>query len=193
MTIAVETVGPDRDASSTLANFMTDTVRSLRAFALVGIAATLVHYLVLIILVNTYIVPSVALANILGFSASISVTYLGNRFFVFQGKRGHLHGFVLLLIGYLFVMTLHTGMMVGLTQGYIFEFLAGPAGNFGGDLLLGIWSGIIDLIPAGIAGLMTGDDTMSTSTTLAFLAASGLAAIINYCWSRFVVFEHKRH
>ncbi|MCI5046285.1 MAG: GtrA family protein [Aquisalinus sp.] len=162
---------------------------SLGAFALVGIAATIVHYLVLMLLLKTGLVASLIAANLLGFAAALLVSYIGNHVYVFDGGRSHVQGFAIMVAGYLGVMAFHTTLMIGLTEGQIFAFLQGPAAPFGGAALLGLWYGVLDILPAWLSQHMAGDTPLTTSTTIAFLASSGSAAVLTYCWNRFIVFK----
>ena len=167
------------------------TLRSLRAFAAVGILATLVHYVILEALLKTGAIPSLALANAIGYCSALVVSYTGNRYFVFDGKRGHLDGFFILVIGYLLVLALHTGLILGLTGGQIISTLEGPLAPVGGSFLTGIWYGLLDTFPAGLTEFLIGDNRTQLSTTPAFLAASGTAAVVTYFWNRLVVFQIK--
>ncbi|WP_306252925.1 GtrA family protein [Parvularcula sp. IMCC14364] len=168
---------------------LSDLAKSLGAFAMVGIAATLVHYLILMVLMETGLVTSLAAANLLGFGGGLLISYLGNHYFVFDGGRSHVHGFALMVAGYIIVMLLHTGLMIGLTQGQIFTFLQGPVASVGGEALIGLWQWFISIMPAWLSPHLVGDTSLTTSTTIAFIASSGTAAVLTYCWNRFIVFK----
>ena len=183
--------GTEPGAQPTLMQKIAEIGRSFQAFLLVGIAATIVHYAVLQTVLKSGVTESLAYGNMLGFCSGLIISYTGNRFLVFDGKRSHLSGLLWLLAGYFVVMLIHTGLIVGLAEGGLFRFLSGPAATFGGALLLSIWDGVLTLLPSGLVKSLTGETTRELSTTAAFLVATGTAAVLTYCWNRFVVFQPK--
>ena len=168
------------------------TLRSFRAFIIVGLIATLIHYVVLKLLMGGDSAMPLILANILGYCSALIVSYTGNRYFVFEAKRGHLNGFAVLVVGYLIVLAIHTGIIVGLTDGAIMETMNSWLAPFGGQLLLNMWFGIVNFLPPSWSANLTGETGLSMSTTAAFFFASGAAAVLTYGWNRFVVFQPKQ-
>ncbi len=192
MTVTAEIADPGSDVlSRSIAREIIETLRSFRNFALVGIVATIVHYLVLILLISGNVIQSLVVANMLGFCSAIFVSYAGNRFFVFDGKHGHLSGFIALAAGALTAAGIHTGLLVGLTEGQVFTFLGGPMSALGGQVLIDLWRGVLAVLPEFVAQNLVGQTPLSMSTTAAFFIASGVAAVLTYCWNRFVVFQSK--
>lgn len=168
------------------------TLKSLRGFAVVGLLATLTHYTVLKSLQLSGIVDSLAVMNVIGFCASISISYIGNRFFVFEAKHNHLRSAFYLLIGYLAVMVIHTSLLVGLTNGSVIHLLEGPLHYIGGGVLVWFWKFLIESLPLGSGALLVDQSYDRFSTTAAFLLATSIAACLNYLWNRLVVFQHRR-
>jgi putative flippase GtrA len=58
-------------------------------FAINGVVATAAHYMILVTLIEVARVPSVGLANGLASVVGITVSYLGNRWFVFGSSAPH--------------------------------------------------------------------------------------------------------
>ena len=63
-------------------------MRSVTSFLLVGVSATAVHHLVVIVLVESSLLPP-AVANVPGFATAWWVSYLGHRRFTFRSTRPH--------------------------------------------------------------------------------------------------------
>jgi len=81
-------------------------------FALVGIAATLVHFLVIVVLVDLlgWLAPTPA--TVVGSAFGILTAYLGNYGFVFRLDDGRHHRYAPRFAAtYLSVMAIHAGMM----------------------------------------------------------------------------------
>ncbi|HEX6980809.1 MAG TPA: GtrA family protein [Alphaproteobacteria bacterium] len=63
-------------------------IQSLR-FAAVGIAATLVHFLTVAVLIDGLGFPIASVANVMGVVAGSSVSYFGNFFWTFRAEGRH--------------------------------------------------------------------------------------------------------
>ena len=166
-------------------------LRSIRAFIIVGLLATLLHFIILKFLLMGETPPHIAIANTIAYLCSLGVSYIGNRYFVFDGKRNHLSGFVTLAFGYLIAMSVHTGIMVGLVEGGLMQAMNSWLAPVGGQLLLDIWFWLLNLMPESWAAALQGTTRLSMSTNAAFIFASGVAAVMTYLWNRLVVFQPK--
>ena len=166
--------------------------RSIGGFVLVGLLATLWHYGVLKLLTSGAITLPLALANVIGYCSALMISYTGNRYFVFTGKRGHMDGFTWLAVGYLIALCVHTGIMIGLTGGDLLSAFDSWLAPYGGWLIVDIWTGILSVLPHNLSSLMQGETPLSVSTTLAFLCACFVSSLLTYCWNRFVVFQPKQ-
>ncbi len=162
--------------------FLRETIRSIGAFIIVGILATIVHFVVLKSLLASDLVSALWLANLMAFFCSLVVSYIGNHFFVFAKKRNHLEAFGVLLTGYTMAMLINTAVLVGLARGMIFTFFYGPAEAYGGGPLMALWRYLAETFP------FLGDN-QAMSTNAAFIVATGTSAFITYMWNRFVVFQ----
>ncbi len=156
-------------------------------FLFTGILATLVHYVVLRMLLAAGL--SMGPSNVLGFVTALMVTYIGNRYFVFEARRGHVSSFAGVAAGAVTGAFIHTSLMIGFTSGAVLSFLAGPAADFGGRGLIFFWQQVLTLVGEQLAGVMTGESLLELSTGFSFVIASGTVAVLTYCWNRFVVFK----
>ena len=89
-------------------------------FAVVGVAATAVHYLVIVLLVDGLAWTGPTPATVVGSVFGIATAYLGNALFVFAAiERRHAVHAPRFVVVYLTVMAIHAGMM------YLFADLLG--------------------------------------------------------------------
>lgn len=163
----------------------------MRGFAVVGIIAAIAHYIVLRLLQSSGLIPSLALMNMIGFGTGTLVSYLGNRFFVFDAKHSHVRGFLYMLAGYVAAMLTHTGLMVSLTNGSLYSFLDGPARVAGGGFLVWVWQAMINLTPPSLHHFLYEGNAANFSTVSAFLASTSVSASMTFLWNRLVVFDQK--
>jgi putative flippase GtrA len=66
---------------------MKERQRQLLRYVVNGLAATLVHYLVLYSCLEIVGVKSAGLANVVASAVGISVSFIGNRYFVFPAQK----------------------------------------------------------------------------------------------------------
>lgn len=87
-------------------------LRQLLRYVVNGLVATVVHFAVLSVLVEVVHLPSKGAANLLAAIVAISVSFLGNRYFVFAATQarasGQLWRFLLL---YAAIALLNGGLM----------------------------------------------------------------------------------
>ena len=88
-------------------------------FAAVGVAATSVHFLTVVLIVDVLGLPNATLATFAGCVLGILTSYAGNHRWTFKARRRHLYYFSRFLTAYASVMLLHTGLM------YVMEHLLG--------------------------------------------------------------------
>ena len=165
--------------------------KPVATFIVVGVLAALIHYVVLMVLINTALPNHLGLANIIGFCSAILVSYSGNRFFVFEGKRSHKSSFFIMLIGYLISMWASTLVLVGLVEGVILNGLSGSLAPFGGSFIVALWQWVHDILPSPMASFFFQKESINFTPTAGFLAATFVAAVMNYLWNRFVVFQKR--
>lgn len=95
-------------------------------YVLNGLAATAVHYAVLMINMDLLNMPSAGIANLIAACFGIAASFLGNRYFVFAGTSAPLHNqaakFVLL---YGVIAIIHGGIL------YLWTDLAGLPYSWG--------------------------------------------------------------
>ncbi|MES9967875.1 MAG: GtrA family protein [Sedimenticola sp.] len=95
-------------------------------FALVGILATLVHYLVIVMLVDLLGWMGPTPATVVGSIFGIATAYAGNYLYVFGlSDRKHDHYAPRFVFTYLSVMAIHAGMM------YLFADILGLRYEYG--------------------------------------------------------------
>ena len=63
---------------------MISRIVEIARFGVVGLIATGVHFVTLTMLVEIWQVPPIPISSIVGNAAGISVSFVGNRYFVFQ-------------------------------------------------------------------------------------------------------------
>ena len=80
-------------------------------FAIVGVAATAVHFMVLSLLVEGFGLRPVGLANGLAAIVGIVVSYAGNHGFVFASGEAHRRAAPRFLLTYALIAMLHGGLM----------------------------------------------------------------------------------
>jgi putative flippase GtrA len=81
-------------------------------FIIVGITATLVHYLIIVLLVDMFDLMSPTPATVVGSIFGILTAYIGNYTFVFSiSDSRHGHYAPRFVTTYLAVMSIHAGMM----------------------------------------------------------------------------------
>ena len=85
--------------------------KSLGAFALVGLAATLIHYAALWTLVERFHLPFIGLANTLAAIVGISSSYWGNRVFVFPTGQRTVETLPRFFLAYGVMLLLHSVLM----------------------------------------------------------------------------------
>jgi putative flippase GtrA len=81
-------------------------------FVVVGIAATLTHLLVAVLLIDGLGLPSAAAANALGVIAGSSVSYAGNYFWTFRRGGSHLMRLPKFIVSYMTVFVLSSLAML---------------------------------------------------------------------------------
>ena len=166
-------------------------IRSVAAFVVVGLVATLWHYGMLKLLTGGIVSLPLAVANVAGYCSALMISYLGNRYFVFTAKRNHLDGFFLLALGSLIAIALHTGLVVGLAEGSLLGAFDSWLAPYGGRLVVDTWTGFFSLLPQGWSQVLQGETPLSLSTTAAFICATFASSVLTYAWNRFVVFQPK--
>ncbi len=65
--------------------------RELRRYVINGLAATALHYGVLLFNLNVLLIPSAAIANFLAATVAIVASFFGSRFFVFRASQRPAH------------------------------------------------------------------------------------------------------
>lgn len=90
-------------------------IQSLR-FAAVGIAATLVHFLTVAVLIDGLGFPIASVANVMGVVAGSSVSYLGNCFWTFRAEGRHVARVVRFAVVYGLVFSLNGLIMLVATD-----------------------------------------------------------------------------
>lgn len=80
-------------------------------FGLNGVAATAVHYAILVALVEGAGLGSVGLASAFAAAGGIAVSYLGNHYYVLRADIAHHKAAPRFLVCYAIVIGLHTGLM----------------------------------------------------------------------------------
>lgn len=81
-------------------------------FIVVGIAATLTHFLTAVFLIDGLGLPSAAAANALGVVAGSSVSYAGNYFWTFRRGGSHLVRLPKFIVSYMTVFVLSSLAML---------------------------------------------------------------------------------
>lgn len=98
-----------------------------------GLAATLVHYVALIVLIEGAGFSSAGLANGIAAVFGISASYIGNRYFVFQSGATLMRTLPPFLILYATIALLHAAVLAIWTDyaklPYTIGFLIGTAGS----------------------------------------------------------------
>jgi putative flippase GtrA len=85
-------------------------------FIINGLAATIVHLLLLIIFTEIFKIDSIVVSNAAAGLFAIMVSFFGNRRFVFKSKSTDVYSQIFkFLILYLSILTLHTLLMTFLT------------------------------------------------------------------------------
>ena len=82
-----------------------------KRFVLVGLGATMAHFLVLSAAVHVFQIASLTVATLLGTCVGIVVSYLGHHRYTFAAVGGHVPRFSMFVIVYGVVMSLHAGLM----------------------------------------------------------------------------------
>lgn len=90
---------------------MTRLVKQSGLFLVVGIAATLVHYLIILLLVDLLGWLRPTPATVVGSVFGIATSYLGNHRLVFEAAGRHQHYAPRFVLTYLVVMGIHAGLM----------------------------------------------------------------------------------
>ena len=85
-------------------------------FIVVGLAATLVHFLMILALVDVLGWMGPTAATGIGSVIGISVSYLGNHRFVFNAQGQHAHYALRFVFTYLVVTGIHTSLMYLFTE-----------------------------------------------------------------------------
>lgn len=81
-------------------------------FILNGLAATAVHFTVLSVAIQVLLISPAALANFIAAIFGITVSFLGNRYFVFRSHTERIVAQVLRFIGlYVTIAFLHAGLL----------------------------------------------------------------------------------
>ena len=95
-------------------------------FVINGLFATAVHFAVLTIGIEIVHLPSAAIANFVAALAGISVSFLGNRYFVFHEHTGTVTGQAARFAGlYFAIAALHAGFMYLWADLYGFDYRFG--------------------------------------------------------------------
>ena len=91
---------------------MRDLISQGGRFALIGVIATLVHFVVIVLLVEILGLLTPTPSTVIGSIFGITVAYLGNYWFVFRldDQRHDLYA-PRFVVTYLGVMAIHAGMM----------------------------------------------------------------------------------
>jgi putative flippase GtrA len=113
-----------------------------------GVAATAVHYFVLFSGIEFFQLNSAGFANLLASIFGISVSFIGNRYFVFRSREnricaqaikfiglymiiGFLHGLTLYFWSDVYRLNYHYGFMIAVTIQFLLGYLAGKTIIFG--------------------------------------------------------------
>ena len=90
---------------------MRDEVYRVIRFAVNGLVATAIHYIVLVALVEGANVTPIALATIIAANCGIAASYLGNRNFVMRAEIPHREAITRFLVCYAAVIGVHGALM----------------------------------------------------------------------------------
>ncbi len=95
---------------------MRQLMRQSSAFLVVGAIATLVHYLIIVVLVDLLSIMRPTPATAVGSVVGIAVAYVGNQRLVFQADGAHRIYVPKFVATYLSVMAIHAGLMYLFTE-----------------------------------------------------------------------------
>jgi putative flippase GtrA len=101
-------------------------VPEILRYGLNGLAATAVHYSVLVLGFGVLKIPSAGLANLVAAVCGITVSFLGNRIFVFRDvSEGVLHQAARFAALYALIAAFHTGILAVWTDVYRLDYSVG--------------------------------------------------------------------
>lgn len=105
---------------------LSESQREFARYLVNGVAATLVHFCVLTVLIELVRVPSAGVANLLAAIVGIAVSFVGSRYFVFRrhstGVAAQLWRFVAF---YALFALIHAGVLYVWTDLLAFDFRVG--------------------------------------------------------------------
>lgn len=119
------------DSTEEQAGDSNDFAGQAKRFAIVGLIATSLHFLVIVLAIHLFALPSTTLATMLGTCVGILTSYLGHHRYTFAAEGRHRRRFSMFIAAYGVVMALHAGLMyllsdrLGLT--YAIPFLIATA------------------------------------------------------------------
>ena len=91
-----------------------------------GLCATFIHYIVLIINIEIFLMQVAAIANLVASLFGITASFLGNKFFVFKNKDSRLvNQFFIFTSLYLSIATIHGVTMFFWADKYGYDYRIG--------------------------------------------------------------------